>query len=462
MSTIITISIALFAFIITIGVLVAVHEYGHFWVARKVGVKVLRYSIGFGKPIWTHTSEKDDKIEYVIGMIPAGGYVKMLGQGDDNDEIPEEEQHRAFNNQVLWKRFAIVLAGPVANFLFAILVYCAMYLVGVESLNPYVGEITKDSPAAKAGFQFQDKITAINGNTARSLSDTTLLLLDEYLDNPADINVEVLTKEGLTAVRKMDLSGLKMLKNEGDYLEKTGIHPWLPYLPAVHEAMPGRAAAVAGLKAKDKLIGADDIKFASIDHFMSYVAAKHGEEIVFHIERKSELMDITITPESVERKGKMVGVIGIRMAGYISEDGRDKLRTVISYPPVEALKHGAQTTWLMSTMTFKVIGRLITGEASVKNVSGPITIANYAGKSMEISLAAFLGFIAIVSVSLGVMNLLPVPMLDGGHLLYYVIEFFKGSPVSEAMQEMGMKVGIAMVGSLMVLAFYNDILRLMN
>lgn len=460
MSTLITVSIALFAFIITIGVLVAVHEYGHFWVARKLGVKVLRYSIGFGKPIWTHISKKDDKVEYVLGMIPAGGYVKMLDEREG--EVAEEEKHRAFNNQVLWRRFAIVLAGPVANFLFAILVYCAMYLVGVESLNPYVGEVTKESPAAKAGFEFQDKIVAINGNQARSLSDTTLLLLDEYLDNPADISVEVLTKEGASAVRKMDLSGLDMLKDEGNYLEKTGIHPWFPYLPAVHEAMPNRAAAIAGLKAKDKLLGADDISFASVDHFMTYVAAKPGKEINFHIERDQKLLDIAITPESVEQKGKIVGVIGIRMAGYISEDGRDKLRTVISYPPVEAFKHGAQTTWLMSTMTFKVIGRLITGEASVKNVSGPITIANYAGKSMEISLAAFLGFIAIVSVSLGVMNLLPVPMLDGGHLLYYIIEFFKGSPVSEPVQEIGMRVGIAMVGSLMVLAFYNDILRLMN
>jgi len=451
--------IALIAFIITIGILVAVHEYGHFWVARKLGVKVLRYSIGFGKPLWQHTSAKGDKTEYVLAAIPIGGYVKMLDEREG--DVDESEVHRAFNRQTLWKRFAIVLAGPMANFLFAIIAYSAMYMVGIDSLNPYVGEVIKETPAEKAGFQYQDKITAINGEPARSLSDTTLLLLDEYLDNPSDINVAVTTKEGEQVVRHLDLSGLNMLQEEGDYLEKTGLQPWLPFLPGIGEVLPDRPAALAGLKARDKILGADDTDFTSVKRFVDYVAQRPNEAIVFHIKRDEQLLDITVTPEANTDKGKTTGIIGVRVGHYISPEDSEKLRGVVSYPFFAALQHGAQSTWRMTSMTFKVIGRLVTGEASVKNVSGPITIANYAGKSMAISLATFMGFIAIVSVSLGVMNLLPVPMLDGGHLFYYLIEFVKGSPVSEFAQEIGMRIGIAMVGSLMLLAFYNDIMRLM-
>lgn len=453
--------IALIAFIITIGILVAVHEYGHFWVARKLGVKVLRYSIGFGKPLWQHTSKQGDKTEYVLAAIPIGGYVKMLDEREG--EVDKSEVHRAFNRQVLWKRFAIVLAGPMANFLFAVIAYCTMYMVGINSLNPYVGEIIKDTPAEKAGFQAQDKIISINDQPARSLSDTTLLLLDEYLSDPSNINVAVMTKEGEQALRRLDLSSLNMLKEEGDYLEKTGLKPWLPYLPGVGEVLPDRPAAMAGLKANDRVLGANDVHFNSVKGFIDYVSKRPNEAIVLHIKRDEQLLDITVTPEATANEDKkVVGVIGVRVGHYISPEDSKKLHGVISYPFFEALQHGAKSTWRMTAMTFKVIGRLVTGEASVKNISGPITIANYAGKSMVISLATFIGFIAIVSVSLGVMNLLPVPMLDGGHLFYYMIEFVKGSPVSEPAQEIGMRVGIAMVGSLMVLAFYNDIMRLMQ
>lgn len=453
--------IAIIAFLITIALLVAVHEYGHFWVARKLGVKVLRYSIGFGKPLWQYTSPKGDKTEYVIAAIPVGGYVKMLDEREG--EVDKSEVHRAFNQQKLWKRFAIVLAGPMANFLFAIFAYCAMYMVGINSLNPYVGTVMKDTPAEKAGFQHQDKITAINDQSARSLSDATLLLLNEYLDNPSRINVAVTTKEGEQAVRHLDLSGLQMLKDEGDYLEKVGLKPWLPFLPFVGKTLPDKPAALAGLQAKDKILGADGTDFNSVKQFVDYVSTRQNEAIVFHIKRDEQLLDVTVIPEKTTNKeGKTVGAIGVHVGHYISPEDSDKIRTVVSYPLFEAFQHGAASTWRMTTMTLKVIGRLVTGEASVKNVSGPITIANYAGKSMAMSLATFIGFIAIVSVSLGVMNLLPIPMLDGGHLFYYIIEFIKGSPVSEPAQEMGMRVGIAMVGSLMVLAFYNDIMRLMQ
>ncbi len=460
---------ALFAFIVTIGILVAIHEYGHFWVARKLGVKVLRYSVGFGKPLYTYVSKDEDKVEYVLAAIPFGGYVRMLDEREG--DVPEDQRHRAFNRQSVWKRIAIVLAGPLANFIFAIFAYALMFMVGVEGLKPYVGDIDAGSPAAVAGFEKLDKIVSVNDEPASSLTDATLLLLDEYLDNPERIEVGVIKEDGNPAVRTLDVSGLKMLQNEGDYLEKVGIHPWLPYVPAVAEVLPDGVAEKAGFKAGDTFLAGNGRPFKSVKDFTRFVSDNAGKPITLTVERDTskakdksdrQTLDITVTPELREIDGVKRGVIGVAVGRYIPEEMYAKIHTVVRYSPLTALHNGVRKTWQMSTMTLSMIGRLITGEASLKNVSGPVTIANYAGKSMVIGFSVFLGFLAIVSLSLGVMNLLPVPVLDGGHLLFYVIELIKGSPVSEAVEEIGMRIGVAMVGSLMVLAFYNDILRLLK
>lgn len=458
--------ISLFAFVITIGILVAIHEYGHFWVARKLGVKVLRYSVGFGKPIFTRTSKDADKVEYVLAAIPFGGYVKMLDEREG--EVPEDQLHRAFNRQSVWKRIAIVLAGPLANFLFAILAYALMFMVGVDGLKPYVGEVAKGSPAEMAGFQFKDKITSINNEKVASLTDATLVLLDAYLSNPDAINVGVLKADGEPAKRVLDASGLSMLKDEGDYLEKVGIQPWLPYKPAIAKVFPGSVAEKAGFKTGDIVLAGNDKPFTSVKAFTDFVNNNAGKQITLRVQRQNDKdaepvkLDIQVVPQLREIEGVEKGAIGIGVGRYIPEDEYARIHTVVRYTPLTALYNGARKTWQMSTMTLSMIGRLVTGDASLKNVSGPVTIANYAGKSMVIGFSVFLGFLAIVSLSLGVMNLLPVPVLDGGHLLFYIIELIKGSPVSEAVEEVGMRIGIAMVGSLMVLAFYNDILRLIK
>ncbi len=461
-----TFLIALGAFIITIGILVAIHEYGHFWVARKLGVKVLRYSVGFGKPLYTYISKDEDKVEYVIAAIPFGGYVKMLDEREG--DVPEELKHRAFNLQPVWKRIAIVLAGPLANFIFAIFAYALTFMIGVEGMKPYVGEVVKNSPAAEAGFESMDIITAINGKSVESTRDTRLLLLDEYLANPAKIEVTVTKESGNSTVRNMDLSQLNLLKKEGDHLEIAGIKRWRPYLPIIHQVLPGKAADKAGFKAGDKLISGNGETFASLKDFSKFVSQNTDKEIAVLVERKDvdgnnkEKITINVTPILTKIEGKERGLIGVSVAGYLSEVVYDKLHIVTSYSPFEALKRGTLETWNMSIMSLKVMGRLVTGEASLKHISGPVTIATYAGETIRHGIVVFLGFLAIISLSLGVMNLLPIPVLDGGHLLFYVIELIKGSPVSETIQEYGMRIGVAMVGAFMVLAFYNDILRLIS
>lgn len=456
-----TILTAILAFLITIGVLVAIHEYGHFWVARKLGVKVLRYSVGFGKPIWTYVSKKDpDQTEYVVAALPLGGYVRMVDEREG--DVPEEDLPRAFNRQVVWKRFLIVLAGPMANFLFAIFAYAVMYMVGIEGIKPYVNKVIPETPAAIAGFQHQDRILAINGVEVDSLADTAITMLDEYLNDKSNVEVSVETESGTPAIRKLDLSGLELLQDDKDHLERIGFTPLMPYLPMVAQVMPESAGADAGLKAEDKIISLGGHVFEDWSEFKPLIQKNGENPIEMVIERDGKPMTLSVTPRNGIHEGKEFIMVGIAIGGYVSKENHDKLSAIVSHGPLESLQQGAVKTWQMTALTFKFIGRLFTGEASVKNISGPVTIADYAGKSIIISFSVFIGFLAIVSISLGVMNLLPVPMLDGGHLMFYTIEMVKGSPVSEAVQEVGMRIGVAMVGALMILAFYNDILKLLK
>ncbi|MEE9351251.1 MAG: RIP metalloprotease RseP [Thiotrichaceae bacterium] len=460
--------IALGAFVITIGILVAIHEYGHFWVARKLGVKVLKFSVGFGKPLFTYTSKCEDKIEYILAAIPFGGYVKMLDERE-GDDVPEELLHRAFNRQPVWKRILIVLAGPVANFIFAIFAYALTFMIGVEGVKPYVGDVVEKSPAAEAGFERMDIITGINGNTIETVRDARLMLLDEYLVNPAEIAFTVTKESGNSAIRKVDLSQVNLLKEEGDHLEQLGVKAWRPYLPAVHQVLEGKAAEKAGFKAGDKLLSGNGKPFNSLKEFSAFVSDKADKEITIRVQRgeadnpeKTHELNIDVTPELFEEEGKQRGLIGVSVGGYLSNEVYDKLHVVVNYSPFEALKRGTVETWNMSIMSLKVMGRLVTGQASLKHISGPVTIATYAGETIRHGVVVFLGFLAIISLSLGVMNLLPIPVLDGGHLLFYIVELIKGSPVSETVQEYGMRLGVVMVGAFMMLAFYNDILRLID
>lgn len=450
------------AFLVAIGILVTVHEFGHFWVARRLGVKVLRFSIGFGKPLWRRVSNDADKVEYVVAALPFGGYVKMLDERECEEgcEIPADEVHRAFNRQKLWKRAAIVVAGPVANFLLAIAIYALVFMMGQDAMRPYV-DVTKDSPAALAGFQPGDEVMAINGIEAASWEDMRMLLLEEYLKSP-QLLVSVNTQDDVPLQRQLDLQGADLFKEKAGTLDKIGLKPWLPpYDVVVEGILPNTPAAEAGLQADDKILSMDALKPTSGRDFIEYIHAHPDQPVTLQVDRLGGGKSIVVTPRIQAASGATVATIGAQLTAP-PPALRDKVYFIQSYGLVESLWRGAAKTWQMSVVTLKLMGRMFTGEVSLNNVSGPVTIAQFAGVSASIGLTYYLGFLAIVSVSLGVLNLLPVPMLDGGHLFYYLIEWVKGSPVSAETEAVGFRLGMAIIGGLMVLALYNDVTRLLN
>ena len=455
-----TILIAIVAFIVAIAILVGIHEFGHFWVARKLGIKIIRFAIGFGKPLWTYKSKDKDGTEFVLAAIPMGGYVKMLDEREG--DVDPAEKHRAFNTQPVLKRFLVVLAGPMFNFIFAIAAFAVIQMMGVDSIRPYLGDVTPSSPAAHSGFEDKDKIVAINDIDIQSMQQVRLTLLNEYLINP-DLIIHVETKSGSKVSRRLDLSETRLLSDEKDYFAKTGMSFWRPpHTVSVVKVMPDTAAQEAGVLADDKLIRVDGKEVLSAKFFSDYINSHAGRSVQLGVERSGNKTTLDITPRLTEVEGVKRGLIGIALkANYSEADVKDLFFTrQASF--IESLKFGFTETYDLSIMTLKVMGRLITGEASLKNISGPITIANYAGKSASVGFSAFLTLMAIVSLSLGVLNLLPIPMLDGGHLLYYIVELVKGSPVSEKVEAIGMRVGMSLVGVLMVVAIYNDIGRLIN
>ncbi|MGB1310045.1 MAG: RIP metalloprotease RseP [Leucothrix sp.] len=455
-----TIFITIVAFLATIGLLVAVHEFGHYWVARKLGIKVLRFSIGFGKRIWTFNGKDEDKVEYALSLIPLGGYVKMLDEREG--DVDPAERHRAFNVQPVWKRFLVVLAGPAFNFIFAIAAFATTYMVGIDSVRPYLGTPVSNTPAAISGFQAGDRVLRVNETDVASVNQLRLTLLSAYLSD-RKVNVGIEQDNGVSAVRILDLSDVALLEDEGDYFSKVGLNLEVPdNIPVITKVMPDSAALVAGIKADDQIQSINGEPITSARAFSTFIS-EHAEKVVnLGILRGEETLELAVTPKPSQRDGKTIGLIGVGLAYKYTDAGKDKLFFTRHASLGEALKMGAVETWDLSLMTLRVMGRLITGQASIKNISGPITIANYAGKSAVVGFSVFMSFLAIVSLSLGVLNLLPVPMLDGGHLMYYLIEIVKGSPVSEKFEAAGMRVGMAMVGVLMVLAIYNDITRLVS
>jgi regulator of sigma E protease len=451
---------SILAFVVAIGILVTVHEFGHFWVARRLGVKVLRFSVGFGKPLWLKKSGAD-QTEYVIAAIPFGGYVKMLDEREG--EVEEHELSRAFNRKSVWRRIAIVVAGPAFNFLFAILAYYLIFLVGVSGVKPVIGEINVPSPAHTAGVQQGDLIISVNGIETTSWERARFAMLEESV-SAEQIVLQVLGRDLQIRDRVIDIRELALLQEEQiDLMRDLGISTWRPDVPPIiAEVLPDGAAQQAGLLAEDKVLSLENITIVNASQWVNLIRANPEKELALRVLRDGEEVELTLTPRSRTEAGETYGYIGVRNRIEIPESVRREMMVTERYGPLQGIAEAVDKTWRMTWLTLRVLGKLVTGDASVRNLSGPITIAHYAGVSARIGLEPFFGFLAIISISLGVLNLLPVPMLDGGHLFYYLIEVFKGSPVSEQTEIIGQKIGILLLFGLMSIAIYNDLLRLVE
>ena len=452
----------LFYFIVTIGVLVSFHEFGHFWVARKAGVKVLRFSVGFGKVLWSYR-KAPETTEYVISAIPLGGYVKMVDEREG--EVKSEDVPHAFNRQGLLTRSAIVAAGPVFNLLLAVALFWVVLVAGEEGTKPILGKIVAGTIAAEAGLREGDEFIAVNDKPTPTWSEALNVFIGAALDGDPDIHVIVKDRQGREHVR-----WIKMADGDGADPEKLykrlGFNPWMPKLqPVIDKVLPGGAALAAGLKPKDLLISADGKPIDDWAQWVDYVKRHPGQPIAVEVERDNVRQTLSVTPKVVETPSasegeapKAEGKIGASVV--IPEDLKNALKANYSLGVFEAVPAAFVKTYSYSFSTLKMMGKMVLGQASVKNLSGPISIAQYAGESAEIGFVHFLKFIALVSVSLGVLNLLPIPVLDGGHLLFFGIEAIKGRPLSEKSQLFFQQIGIALLITLMTLGVVMDIQRL--
>lgn len=445
------------AFIFAIGILITFHELGHYWVARKCNVKILRFSVGFGRPLW-RKEFGGDNTEFVIGAVPLGGYVKMLDEREDS--VPEQERPRAFNNKSLSERVAIVAAGPAFNFIFAVLAYWLIYVIGITGLKPMINSVEEGSVAMQAGFRADDEISEINGQVTPTWNSAVEILVAGVIDrNMATVSVK--DTQGYVRSLEIDLASIPIdAMAEGNLLRLLGVEPTRPAVPAViGEVTEHGAARRAGLMAGDRIVAVDGTSVRNWSHWVEIIRAAPGIPLSVRLSRNGDGMVVILTPEEkISEEGETIGYIGVGLDQGFSPD--QSLFAVEAYPVHAALLKGLDKTVDMIVLTLRILGRMITGEASLKNLSGPVSIAQYAGQTAQMGIVTFLGFLAIVSVSLGVLNLLPIPLLDGGHLFYYFIELLKGSPVSLSMQLLGQRIGLVLLFGLMGLAIYNDILRL--
>ena len=441
------------AFVVTLGVLIVIHEYGHYWVARRCGVKVLRFSIGFGRPLWRRVYGAD-RTEWVVAAIPLGGYVRMLDERDTDDSpIDPADLPRAFNRQPVLKRIAIVLAGPIANLLLAVGVYWVLNVVGVMEPKALVGDPVAQTPAERAGFQAGDLVVAVDGQPVRSWNEMSWLLLQRAVDKTRfDVLIE--RPEGVTRPLVLDLRDFSTGDLDANPLPRIGLKPQNSQ-PRIGRLSPGGIAEAVGLQTGDRVVEINQRPMKSARDLIDIVRNAPGEPLAFVVDRDGRRMTFNVVPARArDDNGLEIGRIG-------AEIGEQPPMIKVTYGPIEGLSLAVGKTWDTAVFSLRMLWKMIIGEASLKNLSGPVTIADYAGQTARLGPAAFFSFLALVSISLGVLNLLPVPMLDGGHLLYYFIEIIKGSPPAEWIVQWGQRAGVGVLFLLTALALYNDLTRLL-
>jgi regulator of sigma E protease len=447
----------LVAFIVALGLLIVVHEYGHYLIARLCGVKVLRFSVGFGRALFVKRAGRD-QTEWVIAAIPFGGYVKMLDEREG--PVESHEVHRAFNRQSVWRRFAIVVAGPVANFLFAIAAYAGLFMYGLPEARPLLGHAPAESVAAAAGLRSGDTVRAVEGESIATWQELRWRVLQSALQR-APLRLEVVDEKGHLRDVVLDLRSFPADDVESDALERIGLRLYRPPLePIIGQVVGGGAAERSGLAPGDRVILADGKPVRSWEELVAAVQARPDMPLALEIERAGSRKTVEVVPAAVTVAQKRIGRIGA--APQMPASHAEKLLVRVQHGVVESLWKGVLKTGDIAVFSLKMLGKMLLGEISWKHLSGPVTIADFAGQSAAMGWVSYLTFLALISISLGVLNLLPIPLLDGGHLMYYAVEIVKGKPVSERAMELGQRVGLALLLVMMAFAFYNDLNRLLS
>lgn len=445
------------AFLFAIGLLVTIHELGHFWAARAFNVKILRFSIGFGPDLWARRFG-NDQTEWVVSLLPLGGYVKMADERDES--VVPEDVDRAFNRQAIWKRMIIIAAGPVANFVLAAMLYWVIFVVGQPGAIPFVATPPAGTAAAAAGFVAQDRIVAVDDRAVKTWGDTRLALLERASAREV-ARIEVETARNTIEFRELATAGLQKQDLDKDYAAALGLVAYrAPIAPIVENVTPEGPAARAGLKPGDRVVAVNGVGVTEWTALVAVIVANPGKPVTLAVESRGEVFDATVTPDKITERGRTFGRIGVQPR--IDREANDRLYTTVRYGVLESTPKAVTRVWDMSVFSLKMMWRMITGDISWKNLSGPITIADYAGQSAKMGWVPFVLFLALISVSIGVLNLLPIPVLDGGQLLYHIAELIKGSPVSAEALEIGQRIGLVLLLCLTAFAFYNDIHRLVS
>ena len=441
---------ALISFIVTIGILVTVHEFGHFWVAKKLGIKVLRFSIGFGKVL---KSWKRGETEYTLCALPFGGFVKML---DENEgEVDAKEKHRAFNTQNVYKRIAVVIAGPAANFILAIILYAIIFIIGTHGIKPVVGLVKINSIAEHSGLQVGDQLLSINSQNTPTIGEFSMGFI-QALEGEI-LQLKVISKTSDLKTLTLDLKGDFLANPEQGVEHYLGFEFAMPVLePIINQVMNASAADLAGIQSNDKILQANGKAIDSWRDFVEVIKRNPQQPIQLQVERNHRTIELTLTPKN-ENGTPKAGVSVMVPDGYL-----DEWRVLVKKGVLDAFLSANVKVYQLTLLNLKIIKKMILGEVSLKQLSGPVSIADYAGKTAQLGLISFLSFLALISIGLGLLNLLPIPLLDGGHLFFYLIEILKGSPVSQTFQQISIKLGLFVILSLTFVALYNDFLRLLS